>query len=143
MSISPFKSVDTNAQVLLYKITNADMQSTSDQLMTKTAAFTECMPFHVVAAPKTGKVTIACQGGIYDTAGKTGTAIVTSSTTWFVDSTTTPKIGIKLSGAGGGVGGQVNTSNSIITTSTAYFSITAGSTGACTADIYVYGYIVS
>lgn len=138
MSIVPFKQ--SGDLVLLYKLTGANMQSTSDQVFTKMAAFNEALPINYLAIPKTGGVTVACTGGVYYQASKTGTPDVSASLSWLnLDSTTTPKkfVSVMANSNNG------TATNKLIATGNIYLSLTTGSTAACTADILVYGYIVS
>lgn len=138
MSITPFKQ--SGELVLLYKLTNANMQSTSDQVFTKMAAFNEALPMNYIAIPKNGGATVACTGGIYFQPSKAGTPDVAATATWInLDSTTNPKKCVSImANMNSGVG-----TAKLIATGNIYLSLTTGSTGACTADILVYGYIVS
>lgn len=141
MSITPFNP--TGELVLLYKIAGADMQSTSDQLMTVITSNNTCMPHNLIAVPVSGKATVACTGGVYTAASKSGSPIVSASvSTWVnLDATSNPKIGLKLGSFGSQ--GNLSSNNAIISTQTPYLSLTTGSTGACTADIYIYGFVLS
>jgi len=129
----------SGALVLLYKITNADMQSTADQAFTKVATFNEAVVLNCIAMPKTGAASVACAGGIYDATAKGGNVFLQSSASWVtLSATASPKVYVEFASFGGGVAfaKSVNTGN-------LWLSLTAGSTAACTADIMIYGFIMS
>lgn len=137
MSITPFKS--TCDLVLLYKLAGADMQSTSDQAFTKMLAFNEAIPVSITAMPKTGAASGTCAGGVYSGTAKGGTAFVPSGASWVtLTSSATPKVFHSFVTTGSGT----VMSKSVMTTAP-YLSLTTGSTAACTADLYIYGFVVS
>jgi hypothetical protein len=130
----------TGPLVLLYTLTNADMQSTADQAFVKNGTWSEALPTYVKAYPKTGGTSVTCSGGIYNQASKAGTADLPATASWLLlDSGTTPKKYLTFTSnvqAG-------NRLQNLVTTGTWFLSLTTGSTAACTADIYVYGEIIS
>lgn len=125
--------------VLLYKLTAADMQSTSDQAFTKIGSWNEAIVLNCIAMPKTGAASVACAGGIYDAISKGGNAFLAAAANWVtLSATSSPKVYMEFASFGGGTGfiKSVNTGN-------LWLSLTTGSTAACTADIMIYGYIMS
>jgi len=116
----------------LFVLRSANMQSTSDQQFVKNQIFTNYIMNRVIAIRKTGAVSVACVGGIYSGATKSGDAFVPSSQSW-----------INLSGSGKLVT-ITDFSLAIADAATAipYLSLTTGSTGACTADIFIFGDIL-
>jgi hypothetical protein len=129
----------SGALVLLYKLTGADMQSTADQAFTKVAAFNEAVVLNCIAMPKTGAASVACAGGIYDATAKGGNAFLGAGASWVtLSATASPKVYMEFASFGGGTQfiKSVNTGN-------IWLSLTTGSTAACTADIMIYGFIMS
>lgn len=136
MSITPFRGSD--GLVLLYKLTNANMQSTSDQIFTKMAAFNAALPTQYLAFAKAGAAATACTGGIYPQPNKTGTPDIAAGASWLnLDSTSNPQKFVSIMAHTGTATAKTVVSGNL------YLSLTTGSSSACTADIYVYGYIVS
>lgn len=125
--------------VLLYKISGADFTSTADQAFSKIATFSVAYPMAIIADPTSGKTTGAV-GGIYDAASKGGDVYLPSSIAWGLDATATPKKGVQVSS--GGTGTQFDGQHWQMT-GTLYLSLTTGSSTACSADVYVYGVVIS
>ena len=117
---------------LLFKLENADFQALTDQTFTKIGTFTNYMVGRVVGKRVTGGTSIACTGGIYTGASKTGNQLVASSQSW-----------LGMSGAGkiqdATIAAVVATD---FQTATPILSLTVGSTAACTGDVYIYGMIL-
>lgn len=125
---------------LLYKLTAADMTLTTDQAFVKIATFNEAILFFTIGMPKTGKASVACSGGFYDTAAKGGNAYLAAGSSWLtLDATISPKVSIVYGSYNAG-GAQLS---KLVSTGAMFLSLTAGSTAACTADIYIYGKIMS
>lgn len=124
---------------LLYKLTNADMQSTADQAFTKVAGFTEATAISIIAMPKTGAASVACVGGIYDAVSKGGNLLLPNTASFVaLTASASPKIFVPFQNAGG-----ATSMNRIVLTGNLWLSLTTGSTAACTADIMIYGVIMS
>lgn len=121
----------TNAAQLLFVIRSANMQLTTDQALTKSFTGTKYRVTDVIAVRKTGAASIACAGGIYDAATKGGNALVATAQSW-----------ITLATAINVVPTLAAVAATTVLDPTLYLSLTTGSTAACTADIFVYGYIV-
>lgn len=126
---SVLATLSTNTQQMLFSLIGANLQITTDQQFTKIFTGTNYLITNIVAVLETGAVTIACAGGIYPSASKAGTALVAAAQVW--------------TGLTGANAIQVPTLASVISTNaqsaTPYFSLTTGSTGAATANIYIIG----
>lgn len=86
---------------------------------------------HIVAVRATGAGSVACAGGIYDAASKGGNAIVGVAQSWVTlaaNVSVVPTIAAVVSTA--------------LLTATPILSLTTGSTAACTATIFIFGYCV-
>ncbi len=134
MSYTPINSsavAAANTSQLLFVIRSADMQLTTDQAFTKVFTGTKYRIQDIVALRKTGGASVLCAGGVYDAASKGGNAIVSVAQSWV-----TLAAGVNV----------VPTLAAVVATTvldpTVYLSLTTGSTAACTADIFIYGYIV-
>ena len=137
MSITPFKS--SCDIVPLFKVTDADMQSTSDQVFTKLTAFNEAIPVSITAIPKVGAASGTCVGGVYSASAKGGSLIVPNTANWVtVTAVANPKVFQTFGTFGSGV-----VMSKFVLTTAPYLSLTTGSSTACTADIYIYGFVVS
>jgi len=117
---------------LLFVARSANFQLTTDQAFTKIGTFTNYMPTVIVALGTSGASTVACTGGVYTGASKAGSALVAAAQSW-----------IGLSAAGK----MVVSALAVITTTdvqtaTPNLSLTVGSTGAVTADIFIFGTIL-
>ena len=117
---------------LLFKLANGDFQLTSDQTFTKLGTYTNYMINRVIGRRVSGGATVACTGGIYTGAGKTGDQLVASTQSW-----------LGMSGAGkiqdASLGAVISTDAE---TATPILSLTVGSTAAIVADVYIYGMIL-
>lgn len=116
---------------LLFVLRSANMQLNTDQVMTKAFAGTQYRITDIVGVRKTGAATVACAGGIYDAASKGGNAIVANTQDW-----------VSLASGVMVTATKAALVATTILTGTPYLSLTTGSTGACTADIFVYGYVI-
>lgn len=117
---------------LLFILRGANFQSTSDQIFTKVGIFTNYIPTRIVGVRISGGATVACAGGVYTGASKTGNQIVAVAQSW-----------IGLSGAGkiqdASIAAIVTTD---IQSATPFLSLTTGSTGAVTGDVFIFGLIL-
>ncbi len=120
-----------NAVQLLFVLRSANMAITTDQAFTKVFTGTSYVATSVVAKRKTGGASVACAGGIYDTASKAGVVLAANTTNWVSLSSTVPVIL-----------GTSDLNKVLPTTANAFLSLTTGSTAACTADVFIYGIIV-
>lgn len=122
-----------NLQQKLFQLLGANMQLTTDQQFTKLFAGTNYVITKIIANRASGGTTVACAGGIYTAASKGGSALVASAQSW-----------INLSGANKIVDATLA---ALIATdlqsAIPYLSLTTGSTAAATADIYIYGVVIS
>ena len=114
----------------LFHLSGANMQSTADQQFSRIGAFTAYKISDIFAREISGGTTISCVGGIYTSPAKGGNILVAAAQSW-----------LGLTGAGKIV-------TSVLTalvatdeqTATPYLSLTTGSTGACIADLVIFGY---
>ena len=113
----------------LFQLLSANMAITTDQQFTKLFSGTLWDPQFIVADYVSGAFSVACAGGIFSGANKTGSAIVSTGQSW--------------SSLASGPNTQVNaTVQANITTFnvTPFFSLTTGNTGALVANLYIYGF---
>lgn len=120
-----------NDNQLLFKLTGANLQSTSDQQFTKIFSGTRYAVRDVYAIARTGGATVTCAGGVYTGVGKTGDQIVSVAQSW-----------VLLSAANKLVVASLNTGLTDSETATPFLSLTTGSTAAVTADFYIFGAIM-
>lgn len=124
--------VSSAALQLLFVLRGANMQLTSDQAMQRVFSGSSYKITDITAVMKTGGATVACVGGIYTAAGKTGAALVAAAQSW-----------LGLSAAGKTVTPTIAAvSLTDLQTATPILSLTTGSTAACTADIFIFGYVL-
>lgn len=110
-----------------------NFQSTSDQALEKMFTGTKYVPTKILACRKSGGATVACLGGIYTGAGKTGNAIVSALQVWLGLSAAGKIVDATLAGL---------LSTDFQSASSLYLSLTTGSLTAVTADLFVFGVIV-
>ena len=129
MSYTP--AINSTVSQLLFVLRSADMQLVTDQAFTKMFSGTKYRVQDVIAVRKTGAASVLCAGGVYDAASKGGNALVATVQSWV---TLAANINV--------VPTLAAVAATTVLSPTLYLSLTTGSTGACTADIFVYGYIV-
>lgn len=129
---SPAGLLAGNAAQLLFRLSAANMQLTTDQLFTKMYGGSNYLVTSIIARQRTGGATVACAGGIYDTAAKGGNALVAAAQVWV-----TLANGVIVQAA---LAALIFTT---LLTNTPILSLTTGSTAACTADIYIHGLDIS
>src|ERR1700682_806781 len=117
-----------NTGQLLFAGRGLNFQLTSDQALTKVWGGTNYYPTLIVARQRTGGASIACAGGVYDGAAKTGNIIVLAAQSW-----------VTLA-AGVIVTAPINVGAALLLSATPILSLTTGSTAACTGDVLLYGY---
>lgn len=117
-----------NIQDLLFKLSGANLQLTTDQAFTKVYAGSAYQVQSIIARQRSGAATVACAGGIYDAASKGGNAMVAAAQSWV-----TLASGVIVLASLAALTGTT------LLTNTPILSLTTGSTGACTADIYIFG----
>lgn len=115
----------------LFVIRGANMAIATDQQFTKLFAGTNYRITDIIAVRKTGAASVACLGGIYDAASKGGNAIVAVGQSWV-----TLAASVNVAPA---LAAIVSTA---LLSATPYLSLSTGSTAACTADIFIFGYCV-
>lgn len=117
-----------NDQQLLFKLTGANMQLTTDQPFTRLFGGSNYYISLILGRQRTGAASIACLGGVYDGAAKSGNIIIAATQTWL-----TLASGIIVTGALAALTGTTLLANTPI------LSLTTASTAACTADLYIFG----
>ncbi len=115
-------------QQLLFKLTGANMQSGAGQPFTKLYPGSAYYPTLIVARQRTGACSVACLGGISDGSN----AIVAAGQAWV-----TLASGVTVTAT---LAALVQTTLLSVTPS---LTLATPSTGACTADFYIYGVDVS
>ena len=129
---SPSTTTNAQQQQLLFKLSGAILQLTTDQPFTKLYSGTNYLVTSIVARQRSGAASVACAGGIYDTAAKGGNAIIAAVQSWV-----TLASGVIVSGTLAGL------TQTTLLTNTPILSLTTASTAACTADLYIFGVDIS
>ena len=121
-----------NAEQVLFVIRGANLAITTDQLFTKLFGGTNYAITNIMSVWKTGAFSIACVGGIYTGAAKSGDAVLAATQVF--------------SGLTGAQTMQIATLANIIAikteSATPILSLTTANTGALTADIFIIGFSV-
>lgn len=117
-----------NAQQLLFKLSGANLQLTTDQVFSKLYGGSSYFVSAIVARQRTGAASVACLGGVYDGAGKTGNIMVAAAQSWV-----TLASGIIITAT------LAALTSTTLLTATPILSLSTGSTAACTADVYIFG----
>lgn len=126
---NPASQPAAQAAQLLFVLRGADMTLTTDQAFTKVGAFTNYAITSIYAVRKTGAFSVACLGGLYSAAGKTGDIMIAAAQSW-----------AGLSGAGKMVAATLAALlGTNVETATPILALSTGNTGALTADIFIYG----
>lgn len=121
-------SSQASVQQLLFKLTAANFQLTTDQAFTKFYSGTNYSPQLIIARQRSGAASIACAGGIYDAAAKGGNTLVAAAQSWV-----TLASGVIVTAT------LAALDLTTLFTNTPFLSLTTGSTAAITADVYIYG----
>lgn len=115
------------------RLIGADMTLTTDQAFTFLVNVTEFVPTKIVGIRRSGAFGVTCAGGVYTAATKGGNAVVAAAQSW-----------ANLTGAGKIVDATIAAVvGTDVVANALYLSLTTGNTGALTADIYVFGNIIS
>lgn len=126
---------DRFGQILLGELISANMNSTADQQIVIFSAPAKYIIRRIVVTNASISLTTAV-GGIYPQVSKGGTAIVANSQAYSGLNATTKFIDLTIA-SGYTSGGSILTAKSI------YLSLTTPQGAAATADVYVYGDIVT
>lgn len=126
---------DRFGQILLGELISANMNSTADQQIVIFSAPAKYIVRRIVVTNASISLTTAV-GGIYPQVSKGGTAIVANSQAYSGLNATTKFIDLTIA-SGYTSGGSILTAKSI------YLSLTTPQGAAATADVYVYGDIVT
>jgi hypothetical protein len=118
-----------NAGQILFSLRGANMQSTADQAFTKLWSGSKYRITDIMAVQASGGASVACAGGIYDAAAKSGNAIVAVAQSWV-----TLASNANVAPALAALVGTTMLSNTPI------LSLTTGSTAACNANLFIFGY---
>jgi hypothetical protein len=129
METGPLASIPYNQLMQrLFVLRNANFQLTTDQPFTQIFQGTLWDPQTIVANWKSGAFSVSCTGGIYMGAGKTGTIVSPTGTSY---------------GGLTGANTQVNAAVAAFTTTftgVPILSLTQANGAALTADIFIYGF---
>lgn len=109
-----------------------NLQSTADQPLSKVFDGTRFIVREILMCGRTGGASVACDGGIYTGASKTGSVMVAAGQSW---------LGVSAAGklAQATLAALLATDEQ--SAGLLYFSLTTGSTAAATADLFVFGVI--
>lgn len=118
---------------IIGKLTGANLNITTDQTIPIMNASKFVITKIIVTNASVDISGGSTAGGVYPTTSKGGTAIVANSQTYTALSAATKYVALTLASV---------TTTDVYTVSNIYFSLTTGFGSACTADIYVYGYIL-
>lgn len=113
---------------VLFVLRNADMTLTTDQVFSKVGTFTTYAVESVYAVRKTGAFGVACVGGVYTGAAKTGSNVLAAAQVWSA-----------LTGAGTMQYATLANLLQAALTATPILNLTTGNTGALTADLFITG----
>ncbi len=129
-AVGPTGPIPIGTNDILFSLSGANLQLTTDQAFSKNGSFTTYVITAVIARRASGAVVTSCLGGIYTAATKGGTPLVAATQSW-----------ANLTGANKIVEATLAAVNATdAQTATPILSLTTGSTGACTADFTIYGY---
>lgn len=126
---------DRFGQILLGELISADMNSTADQQIVIFSAPAKYIIRRIVVTNASVSLTTAA-GGVYPQVSKGGTAIVAAGQAYSGLNATSKFIDLTIA-SGYTSGGSILTAKSI------YLSLTTPQGAAATADVYVYGDIVT
>lgn len=122
----------TNIQQTLFVLRAADMAVTTDQAFTKLFNGTKYIITGVFGVRKTGALSVACLGGIYDAAAKGGNALVAAAQSWAA-----------LTGVNTCVVGTLAAvATTTVSSASPILSLSTGNSIAMTADIFLFGVCV-
>lgn len=119
-------------QQTLFVLRAADMTLTTDQAFTKLFSGTKYVITNLTAVQKSGAFGVACLGGIYTGAAKTGDALCAAAQSW----------GALTGASTAAVATLANLLQTKVETATPFLSLTTGNTGALSADVFISGVIV-
>lgn len=123
-------SVAVPGQVL-FSLRAADMQLTTDQAFSRQVAGSAYRITDIIAVRKSGAASALTAGGIYTAASKGGSAIVAAAQAWATLAAGVAAVPTLAAAVGAAV-----------LTATPVLSLTTGSSTACTADIFIFGYCI-
>lgn len=121
---------------LLFVLTGADMNSTSDQSFVRVGQFNGYLIQSIRQIWASGANGSTVAGGIYDAASKGGNVILAASTVY------TSLTGAGKANTSGPAPGPTNNGSSILT-NTPILSLTTPQGAAMTADFYIFGWRVN
>lgn len=119
-----------NANRLLWSLAGANMNSTADQALAQAFAFTNHIIDRILVLNASISLSLAV-GGFYTAASKGGTAVVANTQVYSSLSSSIKVLPVTL----GNTDLRTNTSF--------FFALTTAQGGAATADIYVFGWVLS
>lgn len=116
--------------MLLWSLAGANMNTTADQALAQTFAFTNHIIDRILVLNASLSLTLAA-GGFYTAASKGGTAIVAAGQVYTALTAATKILPCTIA------------NTDLRTNTTMFFALTTGQGGAATADIYVFGYALT
>lgn len=119
----------TNTNRVLCSIRAANFNTTADQLCTIPAGVTAWVPTSILVTNCSGTFTLAA-GGVYPATSKGGTALVAAGQVYTALTGATVVLGLTLAAT---IATTRQTTNSL------YLSLTTGTGGTATCDVYVIG----
>lgn len=122
----PSSMLGTNR--LLWQLTGANMNVTTDQVLMQMFPFTKFIIDRIMVTNASGAI-ITAAGGFYSGAGKTGTTVVAAAQTW-AGLTSSVKVVIPT---------LTVTGQELLTASSLFFALTTPMGSAGTVDIYCMG----
>lgn len=116
------------------KLLGADLTLTTDQPLVFTVTPALWLVRRILVRRVSGAFGVGCLGGFYTAAGKTGTTVVSATQSY-----------AGLTGAGTVVDAAIiaAATTTMLSVGALFFALTTGNTGALTADIHVFGDILS
>lgn len=118
---------------MIGKLLSANLNVTTDQTIPIVNASKYVITKIVITNASANLSAGSTAGGVYPSASKAGTAIVANSQTYTALSASTKFASLTLASV---------TTTDVYTSANIYFSLTTAFGSACTADIYVYGYVL-
>lgn len=129
----PIKEIYTEGsgkRKLIFQLTGANLCLTTDQLFeARQSGYTSYTILEIIAKVASGGATGTCAGRICTGANKTGNILVAATQNWVTLSATNKILKPTLAAL----------NNTDAQTASPILSLTTGSTGAVTADIFIYG----
>lgn len=136
--LNPQNLMNIGTARLLWRLTNADLNSTADQAFTKIGTYTSFIYLTIISSYVSGANPVnTAQGGLYTAASKTGTTIVAATQAYSNNAGAGTGTRMTSNVAGAGSAGGLRSDSAL------FLSLTTPQGGAAVADFYVFGYALS